>query len=129
MAAAAECGQHRLTAEGLAALAGCSPALVCKKLKNPEFRQLFITSITNSLVMETPAILHTFTEAAKEGSFKHGKMILEITGVYQEKQRVELGGKIEVGDSPFKDDDERISFLKATVGDYLRNHNESTAKE
>jgi len=90
---------------------------------------LFITSITNSLVMETPAILHTFTEAAKEGSFKHGKMILEITGVYQEKQRVELGGKIEVGDSPFKDDDERISFLKATVGDYLRNHNESTAKE
>lgn len=119
LTAALECGQQRLTAEAIAGIAGCSAALVCKKLQRPEFRQLFVEAVQSSLVVETPAILHTFTQAAKEGSFKHGKLVLEMAGVYQEKQKVELGGKVEVGDSPFKTDDERREFLESTVSRYL----------
>jgi hypothetical protein len=126
LAAASECGQNRMTAEAIADLAGCSSALVCKKLQRPEFRQLFVECVQTSLVVETPAILHTFTNAAKEGSFKHGKLVLEMAGVYQEKQKVEIGGKVEVGDSPFKTDEEKASFLTATVAEYLKKTAEST---
>lgn len=121
LASAAETGQKQLTIDTIAAKAGCSPVLVAKKLQVPEFRQLFVEAIKSSLVGETPAILHTFVSAAKEGSFKHGKLILEMTGVHQDKQKVEMSGQVEINDTLFKTDEERISFLKETVGEFIKN--------
>ena len=95
--------------------------MVAKKLQVPEFRQLFVEAIKSSLIGETPAILHTFVSAAKEGSFKHGKLILEMTGVHTDKQKVEMSGQVEINDTLFKTDEERISFLKETVGEFVKN--------
>ncbi len=119
LAAALECGQTHLTVEGIAQAAGCSAEVVCKRLQRPEFKQLFTEAVQSALVAETPAILNTFVHAAKEGSFKHGKLILEITGMHQETQKVELAGKVDVGESLFQSDEERREFLQATLADTI----------
>jgi len=113
--AVGECGSTSLTAHGIAEKAGCSPAFVCEKLKDPDFKTLFREVMEASLSAEVPEILKTFTEAAKQGSFKHGKLILELTGVYSEKQRVEMSGKVDLGDSPFKNEEERNEFIQTTL--------------
>ena len=128
LAAAAECGSKKLTVSGIAKIAGCSPAHVCKKLTDPEFKQLFSETLRTSLITEVPEILHAFVLAGKQGVFKHGKLILEMSGVHQDKQRVEIDGHLSSGDSPFKDDEERKAFLKATVEGFLSNH-ETKEKE
>lgn len=115
LAAALKCGEQRLTVKALAEEAGVKSAFVHEKLKNPEFRQLFIEAIQTGITAETPAILHTFAQAAKEGSFQHGKLILELTGVHQDKQKVDISAKIEHNESLFKSDEERQAFLSATL--------------
>jgi len=115
LAAAMKCGEQRLTLKGIAAEAGVTTKFICDRLKVPEFKQLFIEAMQSSLVAETPAILHTFTQAAKEGSFQHGKLVLELTGVHQEKQKVDLTAKMEVQDSLFKSDEERREFMRDTL--------------
>ncbi len=116
--AALKCGEQKLTLKGLAEESGVKPAVLCEKLKSPEFRALFIETMKSSITAETPAILHIFTQAAKEGSFQHGKLILEMTGVHSDKQKIELGGKVEFTESPFKSDEERQAFLQATANKF-----------
>ncbi len=113
--AAATCGQEMLTAKLLASKSGVHEAKICKKLMDPEFRSMFTEVVQSSLTMETPAILHTFAQKGKAGEFKHGKLILEITGMHEEKSKVELEGKVQFSESPFKDDEERRAFLEATL--------------
>lgn len=120
LAAALKCGEKRLSVSGLAEESGVKKTVICEKLKNPEFRQLFSEVMQAALTAETPEILHTFVSAAKEGSFKHGKLILELTGVYSEKQKIELGGKVELTETLFKSDEDRESFAKATLDKLLR---------
>jgi hypothetical protein len=116
LAAVVKCGQNYLTAGSLAKEAGVSIKFVCEQLKDPEFRAMFTELVCSSLVAETPAILHTFAKLGKEGSFQHGKLILEIAGVHQDKQRVELDAKVDISESPFGSDEERREFLEGTLG-------------
>ena len=120
LAAALKCGEKRLSVASLAEESGVKKEVICEKLKVPEFRQLFVEVMQAALTAETPAILHTFTQAAKEGSFKHGQLILELTGVYNSKQKIELGGKVEFSESPFKSDEERRAFLEATMNKIIK---------
>ncbi len=113
--AALKCGEQKLTLAGLAEESGVKASMLCEKLKSPEFRQLFVETMRSALTAETPSILHTFVQAAKEGSFQHGKLILEVTGVHSDKQKLELGGKVEFSESPFKTPEDRRSFVEATA--------------
>ena len=114
---AMNCGAQKLTVTAIAKKVGVKPEYVVEKLKKPEFRQLFVESMQDGIVAEAPAILHSFVNAAKEGSFQHGKLILELAGVHQENQRIDLHAKMEVEQSLFKSDDERRDFLKATLAE------------
>lgn len=113
--AALKCGEQKLTIGTLAEESGVKTSVLCEKLKSPEFRALFVETMKSAITAEAPAILYTFTQAAKEGSFQHGKLLLELTGVYNEKQKIELGGKVEFSESPFKSDEDRRAFLEATI--------------
>lgn len=113
--AASSCGQEMLTAKLLASKSGVPEDKICKKLMEPEFRSMFAEVVQSSLVMETPAILHTFAQKGKAGEFKHGKLILEITGMHEEKSKIELDGKVQFAESPFKDDEDRRAFIAATI--------------
>ncbi len=110
-----EAGQSTLTAKMIAEKAGVSPAKVCERLQDPDFKVMFREILEASLSQETPHILRAIAQEAKEGSLPHAKLILELTGVYSEKQRVEMSGKVDLGESPFKTPEERQEFLKQTL--------------
>jgi len=114
---AMRCGEQKLTITAIAKKVGVKPEYVVEKLKKPEFRQLFVESMQDGIVGEAPAILHSFVNAAKEGSFQHGKLILELAGVHQENQRIDLHAKMDVEQPLFKTDEERKEFLKATLAE------------
>lgn len=111
-------GMNRLTVEQIAIEVGCKPDFICKRLSDLEFRRLFFETLKSSLAVETPAILKRFVEEARNGSFKHGKLILEISGLYSEETNINLRGKLDVTESPFKSDEDRAAFLKATLDSY-----------
>ena len=52
---------------------------------------------------------------AKAGSFKHGKLILELSGLYNEETNLNVNATVAVGESPFKSEEDRSKFLKATL--------------
>lgn len=113
--AVGECGQSTLTVQAIAEKAGCSPAFVCEKLKNQEFKGMFKEMLESSLSAETPQILQTMATNAKKGAFKEAKLLLELTGIYNEKQRMELSGRVDVGVDIFKDEEEKNSFIRSTL--------------
>lgn len=117
--AALEAGRYRMTVDGIADRAGCSSTHICKRLKDPEFNQLFIETMRSSLLAETPEILAEFVKWGKEGSFKHGKLILEIAGVHTEKKKVDLGGSVAIESNPFTSEEEKKEFVRATFADYI----------
>lgn len=118
-------GRARMTAEQIARDAECSEDYLYDRLNDTMFRTLFFETLRASLAVETPAILHKFVEAAKEGSFRHGKLILEIAGVYSEETSLNLKAEVGVAGSPFESDDEKAAFVKATFGKLL----EDTTKD
>ncbi len=120
LGAALEAGQYRLSVEGVAQKADVPVADLRKRLKDPQFHQLFIETMQSGLLVDTPEILEAFVTEAKAGSFRHGKLILEITGIYSEKKQVNLGGKLEIGESPFGSDEERRAFLLNTLKDDIK---------
>jgi len=111
-----EVGQEQLTASMIAEKADCSVAEVCERLKDPDFKGMYREMLESTLTAETPQILHTMAEKAKQGSFKEAKLILELTGIYSEKQRVEMSGGVDINIDAFKDNEERQAFLEATLG-------------
>ena len=112
-------GLERLTVEQISKGTGCSADFIYKRLADPDFKTLFFETLKTSLAVETPAILKTFVEAAKSGSFKHGKLILELAGLYSEEANLNLKTKVELGESPFKSEEAKVNFIKATLGKYL----------
>lgn len=111
-----ETGQSQLTASIIAEKADCSVADVCERLRDPEFKSMYKEILESSLTAETPQILHAMAAKAKQGSFKEAKLILELTGVYSEKQRVEMSGGVDITIDAFKSEEERKAFVEATLG-------------
>lgn len=112
---AAQLEGKRFTIEEIADKVGCSPLTIHKRLQDEEFRELFLDTLKNSLSAEVPEVLNSFVERAKGGSFKHGKLVLEIAGVYKEKKEIKGDFGLHSGESPFENDEERRHFLKDTL--------------
>lgn len=119
--AAQASGTHmdRFTLEQISKDAGCTVEFIHKRLSDFEFRSLFFETLKTSLAVETPAILQKFVLEAKSGSFKHGKLILELAGLYNEETNVNVNANVTVGESPFRSAEDRSKFLQATLKEYL----------
>ncbi len=118
---AANLGQdERVDIRRIADEIGRSPQFVYQRLQDPEFRSMFLEAIRMSLMAETPAILQKFVEMAKAGSFKHGKLILEIAGAHEDGTKVTHEGSVtHIGEVPFADEQQRGAFIRATLTKYL----------
>jgi len=114
LGAVARIGQEALTPESLAAESGLSVQAVCEKLEDKSFRELFNSAVKGALAVESLEILHQFSEMGKKGSYQHGKLVLEIAGMHNDKQTIDFKGEMEVTDKIFKSEEERQKFLMST---------------
>ena len=65
-----------------------------RAFEKPEFQTLY-KSQSRALVDQSIApVLNTFVREALRGSFQHGKVILEMAGLYSEKSILELTGEV-----------------------------------
>lgn len=84
-------------------------------LTDKGFKGEFLGQLQTALAADMPQILQRFVVEAMDGSFKHGKLLMELAGLYEEKRK--LTGTMSLKHSlerPFKDEDERMSFIEAT---------------
>ena len=107
---------RRLSIDELAAVTGCSTETIYNRLmKKAEFQELFKEALTNSLIPEMPEVLNSFIDEGKKGSFKHGKLLLEITSIYKENKKITADVNVHESEEPFKSAEERKAFLKETL--------------
>lgn len=78
-------------------LAKCTRPVYYDAFAKPEFVEIY-KQYSNDLVKQSVAsVLNTFIREAQRGSFQHGKVILEMAGMYNDK--IEISGKI---NNPFE---------------------------
>ena len=106
----------RLSLEELARDAECDVAQIYKRLQNNSFRTLFTETLRHSLSAEVPGILNAFIAEAHKGSFKHGKLLLEIAQMYTEEKKVTGDFSVRESESPFVSEEEKKKFAEQTLG-------------
>jgi hypothetical protein len=62
--------------------------------KKPEFQALYKAQSRALVDQSIAPVLNTFVREALRGSFQHGKVILEMAGLYSEKSTVEVTGEL-----------------------------------
>lgn len=112
-------GGHRVTLEVLAKESGRSINYVYQKLQEPTFKELFMEALRGSLLAEVPEIMGAFVMKAKEGSFSHGKLLLEIAGIYNNESNINIKAQIEAKQAPMLNESEKAAFVRATLAEYL----------
>ena len=79
-------------------IAKCARSTYYEAFSKPGFVDLY-NQYSNDLIKQSVApVINTFIREAQRGSFQHGKVILEMAGMYSDK--IEISGKI---DNPFED--------------------------
>ena len=79
--------------------AGISRQTYYKTIKKPEFMELYESQSRDLVRAAVGPVINAFVRAAKEGSYPHGKVILEMAGLYTEAKKVEHLGE---GGGPFR---------------------------
>jgi hypothetical protein len=87
--------EHRMKSiKELCLIVGINRATYYRAFEKPEFKALY-KSMSRELVDQSIApVLNTFVREALRGSFQHGKVILEMAGLYSEKSTLELTGEV-----------------------------------
>lgn len=111
-------GGKRVTLELLAKDCNRSVNFVYQKLQEPAFKELFMDALRGSLLAEVPEIMGAFVTKAKEGSFPHGKLLLEIAGIYNNESNLNIRAQIEAKQAPMMSEDEKMEFVRATLAEF-----------
>ncbi|MEN6312788.1 MAG: hypothetical protein ABFD25_00915 [Clostridiaceae bacterium] len=89
--------EHRLKSiTDICKVAGCSRVLYYSAFKKSEFNALYKQKSKELVDQSIAPVLNTFVREALRGSFQHGKVILEMAGLYSEKQQIDVSGDINV---------------------------------
>lgn len=70
----------------------CNPKTYERAFKKPEFAQLYAERSAALAKKHLGAVMNAFVRQATRGSFQHGKVLLEMAGVYSEKTKHEHSG-------------------------------------
>jgi DNA-binding transcriptional regulator YhcF (GntR family) len=83
--------EHRMKSiKELCLIVGINRATYYRAFEKPEFKALY-KSMSKELVDQSIApVLNTFVREALRGSFQHGKVILEMAGLYSEKSIIDV---------------------------------------
>ncbi|WP_059050830.1 phBC6A51 family helix-turn-helix protein [Paenibacillus senegalimassiliensis] len=60
----------------------------------PHFAELYNRRSVDLVKQSVASVLNTFVREAQRGSFQHGKVVLEMAGVYTEKSDVRHSGHV-----------------------------------
>jgi len=66
-------------------LAKCTRPVYYDAFAKPEFVEIYKQGSVDLVKQSVGSILNTFIREAQRGSFQHGKVLLEMAGVYTEK--------------------------------------------
>lgn len=72
-----------------------------RAFQKPEFVEIYNKSSVDLVKQSVASVLNTFVREAQRGSFQHGKVLLEMAGVYAEKSDVKVSGAVNVN-NPFE---------------------------
>jgi hypothetical protein len=78
----------------LCLIAQISRATYYRAFEKPEFQALYKAQSRALVDQSIAPVLNTFVREALRGSFQHGKVILEMAGLYSEKSTLELTGEV-----------------------------------
>lgn len=76
-------------------LAKCTRPVYYEAFSKSGFVEIYKQGSVDLVKQSIGSVLNTFIREAQRGSFQHGKVILEMAGVYTEKSNVKLSGTIE----------------------------------
>lgn len=83
--------QHRTkTVTEICKLADCSRTVYYKAFQKPEFKQKYEDEAKELVKQAIGPVVNTFIREALRGSFQHGKVILEMAGIYSEKSSLDI---------------------------------------
>jgi hypothetical protein len=77
-------------------LAKCSRTIYYEAFDKPEFIEIYKQQSTDLVRQNIAPILNAFIKQAQRGSFQHGKILLEMAGMYTEKSDVKLSGTMDI---------------------------------
>ncbi len=67
-----------------------------RAFQKPDFIEIYNKQSLNLVKQSVSSILNTFIREAQRGSFQHGKVLLEMAGMYTEKSNVSVTGAVNV---------------------------------
>lgn len=80
----------------LCAIAAIGRSTYYAAFNKPEFKALYKAKSKELVDNAIAPVLNTFVREALRGSFQHGKVILEMAGLYSEKQQIDVSGDINI---------------------------------
>jgi hypothetical protein len=86
--------EHRMKSiTDICKIANCSRQTYYESFAKPGFKQLYENKSKELIKQSVGPVVNTFIREAQRGSFQHGKVILEMAGMYVEKQKTEITGE------------------------------------
>lgn len=76
-------------------LAKCSRPVYYEAFSKPGFVEIYKKRSVDMVKQSIASVINTFIREAQRGSFQHGKVLLEMAGIYTEKSDVNLSGDME----------------------------------
>lgn len=67
-----------------------------RAFQKQEFVEVYNRHSVNLVKQNVASVINTFIREAQRGSFQHGKVILEMAGIYAEKQDVKVSGSMDI---------------------------------
>lgn len=77
-------------------LAKVDRATYYRAFAKPEFVSVYNKRSVDLVKQNVASVINTFVREAQRGSFQHGKVLLEMAGIYTEKSDVKVSGSLEV---------------------------------
>lgn len=89
--------EHRMKSiTDICKIAGCSRPTYYSAFEKPEFQAIYKEKSKALVDQSIAPVLNTFVREALRGSFQHGKVLLEMAGLYSEKSQLEVLGDVNI---------------------------------
>jgi hypothetical protein len=75
-------------------LAKCSRPVYYEAFSKPGFVEIYKKRSMDMVKQSIASVLNTFIREAQRGSFQHGKILLEMAGMYTESSDVKVSGEV-----------------------------------
>lgn len=100
-------------------IAGCGKNTYYRAFEKKGFNEYYKQCSLEMVDKNIGQVMSSFVSEAKRGSFQHGKILLEMSGMYKEKQEIEHSGAVTnvmIDNMTDQQKADRIKELKKKMG-------------